>query len=64
MEGPRLQDFAHEHQAAAIPDQELDPVRPLGAEDEDHPREGLESEFMLDQRRQADGPFPLMWCTT
>lgn len=23
-----------------------------------HPREGLEPEFMLDQRRQADGAFP------
>ena len=53
MEAPRLQNLAHEHQAAAIPDQELDPVRPLGAEDEYHPREGLESEFMLDDPCKA-----------
>src|SRR3546814_859710 len=57
-ESPVLQYLAHEHQAGAVPDQQLDPVRPLRAEDEDHPREGFESEFMLDQRRQADGTFP------
>src|SRR3546814_18409891 len=58
MKAPGLQYLAHEHQAGAVPDQQLDPVRPLRAEDEDHPREGFESEFMLDQRRQADGTFP------
>src|SRR3546814_20268757 len=57
MKASGLQYLAHEHQAGAVPDQQLDPVRPLRAEDEDHPREGFESEFMLDQRRQADGTF-------
>src|SRR3546814_2508613 len=44
MKAPGLQYLAHEHQAGAVPDQQLDPVRPLRAEDEDHPREGFESE--------------------
>src|SRR3546814_19867130 len=58
MKAPGLQYLAHEHQAGAVPDQQLDPVRPLRAEDEDHPRDGFESECMLDQRRQTDGTFP------
>lgn len=64
MKASGLQDLAHKHQAGAVPDQQLDPVRPLRAEDEDHSREGLEPEFVLDQRRQADGPFALMWSST
>src|SRR3546814_20007809 len=58
MKASGLQYLAHEHQAGAVPDQQLDPVRPLRAEDEDHTREGFESEFMLDQRRPTDGTFP------
>src|SRR3546814_17858437 len=58
MKASGLQYLAHEHQAGAVPDQQLDPVRPLRAEDEDHPREGFESELMLDKRRQTDCTFP------
>ena len=44
--------------AGAVPEQELDPVGPLGAEDVDHARERLLAQLLLDQRGEPVDALP------
>ena len=52
---PLLESFPVQNQAGAIPCQNLQPVRPLRAKDEDRPRERIALKLVLRQRRQAVG---------
>ena len=52
---PFLKALPIQNQAGAVPGQNLQPVRPLRAKDEDRPRERIALKLVLRQRRQAVG---------
>ena len=48
-----LEAFVDQHHAGLVPDQHLDPVRPLGAEHEGGATEGIEPHHLLDGQGEA-----------
>src|SRR5271165_5307835 len=54
-ERPVLQPLPEQHQAGPIPRQDLEPVRPLRAEDEDRPRERILPKLLAHQGRETVG---------
>ncbi|KWV55213.1 hypothetical protein AS026_37805 [Rhizobium altiplani] len=59
-----MQIVGNQAHAAAIPEDQLDPVRSFGAEHINRAREWVSTHLRLHERRQSLSTFALMWCTT
>ena len=58
MEASSLQDFAHKHQARAVPQQNLQPVGALRTKDDDQPGMRIEPERVLNEASERVVPAP------